>query len=130
MQTGKNYKWFGIFLILVSGLIHLYNAPGELKDAPYLGISFIVFFLGSIIVTIGIYRQSSLWGWGLGGLLAVGGLVGYLVSRTVGLPVSGIEDWGPPNAYLSMGVELLFIFLILRLRPFNFIAKEVGHKTE
>ena len=76
-MTGKKiYNWVGIILILLSGLIHLYNAFGEFQDAPYMGILFFGFFLASIVSAIGIYRGELIWGWALGGFSALGRLLG------------------------------------------------------
>jgi len=126
MQSKGIYKWLGIFFIFVSGLIHLYSAPDELKDTPYMGILFLLFFLGAVISSVGIHRRSALWGWGLGGLLAVGAIVGYLVSRTVGMPAAEVEAWGPPIAYFCFALELLFIVLAIRERPLRSITKGVA----
>jgi len=117
MKTKKLFIWIGIIVILTSGLIHLYNAPGEFQYAPYMGVLFFVFFLGSIVSAIGIYRGELLWGWALGGMLAIGAIVGYLISRTVGMPISGIEDWGPPLAYFSIFLELIFFAPFLESTP-------------
>jgi hypothetical protein len=117
MKNTKLYSWIGIIVILTTGLIHLYNAPGEFQDAPYMGILFFGFFLASIVSAIGIYRGELLWGWILGGLLCIGAIVGYFVSRTVGMPISGIEDWGPPLAYFSILLELIFFGILLRSNP-------------
>jgi hypothetical protein len=117
MKTKKLYSWIGIIVILLSGLIHLYNAPGEFQDAPYMGVLFFAFFLGSIVSAIGIYRGELLWGWSLGGLLAIGAIIGYLISRTVGMPISGIEDWGPPLAYFSIFLEFIYFTPFLGTNP-------------
>lgn len=111
MKKTKLYKWIGIIVILVAGLIHLYDAPGEFQDAPYMGILFFAFFLGSIVSAVGIYRGELLWGWALGGLLSIGAIIGYLVSRTVGIPVSGVENWGPLLAYFSIFLEVIYFIL-------------------
>jgi hypothetical protein len=123
MKSKDLISWVGIVMILVTGLIHLYNAPGEFQDAPYMGILFFVFFLGSIVSAVGIYKGSLLWGWALGAFLAIGAIVGYLLSRTVGMPVSGVEDWGPLNAYIAMALELIFAALFLRLQPLNSLKR-------
>ena len=117
MKIKKLYSWIAIVVILISGVIHLYNAPGEFQDAPYMGVLFFIFFLGSIVSAYGIYRGEFLWGWALGGLLAVGAIVGYLISRTVGMPISGIEDWGPPLAYFSIFLELVFFAPFMISKP-------------
>lgn len=117
MNISKQNKWLGIVVILASGLIHLYDAPGEYGDAPYMGILFYLFFVGSIISAVGIYRGELIWGWLFGGLLSIGAVVGYLISRTVGMPISGIEDWGPPLAYFAIFLELVYFVSLSILKP-------------
>jgi hypothetical protein len=107
-MTVKLGKWMGMIVILISGLIHLFDAPGEFQEVPYMGILFIIFFLGSIVSAIGIYRGELVWGWLLGGALAIGAVIGYVISRTVGMPRMEIEDWGPPLAYLSILLEIIY----------------------
>lgn len=101
-------QWLGIIFIVSSGVIHLFNAPGEYREAPYMGILFYAFFLGSILSAFGIYRGELLWGWAFGAVLSIGAIIGYLLSRTVGLPLMGVESWGPPLAYFSVILELVF----------------------
>jgi hypothetical protein len=119
MRIMKFSVWIGIALIFVTGVIHITMFPAEYKEAPYLGLMFLGAFLGSIIAAIGIYRKQPLWGWGVGALIALGSLVGYVLSRTVGLPVSGVEPWGPALGYLSLVVEILFFLLFIRTPEFN-----------
>ena len=73
-----------------------------------MGVLFFVFFLASIASAIGIYYDRFMWGWILGGLLSLGAIIGYLISRTVGLPISGVEDWGPALAYFSIFLEIVY----------------------
>jgi uncharacterized membrane protein YfcA len=103
----------GISLIVVVGLIHLIDAPGDLQEAPYQGLLFVANFFGALTAAIGIYRGSR-WGWSLGFLVAGGAFVGYVISRTVGLPGLPVEEeWLEPLGLLSLLVEALFIVLCL-----------------
>ena len=122
MFTKKTFSWIGIILILVVGAIHLYLVKDEYVDAAYLGAMFFGAFLSSIFAAIGIYRGNILWGWGLGVLIAVGSLAGYILSRTVGLPISGIEPWGPVIGYLSIILEVAFALQFAMTRPWNRIT--------
>jgi hypothetical protein len=63
----------GISVIVIVGLIHLIDAPGDLQEAPYQGLLFLANFFGALMAAIGIYRGHS-WGWSLGALLAGGPL--------------------------------------------------------
>ena len=109
----------GISLIVVVGLIHLIDAPGDLQEAPYQGLLFLANFFGSLTAAIGIYRCRT-WGWSLGFLVAGGAFLGYVMSRTVGLPGLPVEEeWLEPLGLLSMLVEALFIglYLTIFVRP-------------
>ena len=108
-----------ISLIVVVGLIHLIDAPGDLQEAPYQGLLFLANFFGALAAAIGIQRGHR-WGWLLGVLVAGGAFVGYVISRTVGLPGLPVEEeWLEPLGLLSLVVEGLFagLFLTNFVRP-------------
>jgi hypothetical protein len=104
---------------VVVGLIHLIDAPEDLEEGSYLGFLFLANFLGALVASVGIYRGNR-WGWVLGLLVAGGAFVGYVISRTAGLPGLGVEEeWLEPLGVLSLIVEALFVgvFLAILVRP-------------
>ena len=105
----------GISLIVIVGLIHLINSPGDLEEGAYTGLLYLANFFGALLAAIGIYRGSR-WGWSLGALLSGGAFVMYVISRTVGLPGLPVEaEWLEPLGVLSLLVEALFIGLYLTI---------------
>jgi uncharacterized membrane protein YfcA len=109
----------GISLILVVGLIHLINSPGDLEEGSYTGLLYLANFVGALAAAVGIYRGKR-WGWALGLLVAGGTFAGYVISRTVGLPGLPVEtEWLEPLGVLSLVVEGLFVgvFLAILARP-------------
>jgi hypothetical protein len=103
----------GIALIAVTGLIHLVETPEYLAEMPYIGVLFALSVVGALIAAFGIYRGER-WGWTLGALVAGGSLVGYLLSRTVGLPLfreNTWEEFAEPVGLLSLLVEGLFLVM-------------------
>ncbi|HEY6713922.1 MAG TPA: hypothetical protein VI055_16800 [Rubrobacter sp.] len=109
----------GISLIVVVGLIHLINSPEDLAEGSYTGVLYLANFFGAILAAIGIYRGRS-WGWALGALVSVGAFVGYVISRTIGLPGLPVEEeWLEPLGLLSLLVEALFVglYLTVFVRP-------------
>jgi uncharacterized membrane protein YfcA len=109
----------GISLVVVVGLIHLINSPEDLAEGSYTGVLYLANFFGAILAAIGIYRERS-WGWALGALVSVGAFVGYVISRTVGLPGLPVEEeWLEPLGLLSLLVEALFVglYLTVSVRP-------------
>jgi len=109
----------GICLIVVVGLIHLINSPGDLEEGSYTGLLYLVNFVGALTAAISIYRGRS-WGWSLGALVAGGAFVAYVISRTVGLPGLPVEEeWLEPLGLLSLMVEALFVglYVMVSVRP-------------
>jgi hypothetical protein len=116
--------WTGISSIIVVGLIHLIEAPEELEEATYLGTLFLANFVGALLAAIGIDRNYR-WGWSLGALVAGGAFLGYVLSRTIGLPGMPVEVWLEPLGVLALLVEALFVGLCLTL----FIRPKGGGKN-
>jgi len=109
----------GISLIVIVGLVHLINSPGDLEEGSYTGLLYLANFFGALTAAIGIYRGRS-WGWSLGALVAVGAFVAYVISRTVGLPGLPVEEeWLEPLGLLSLLVEALVVglYLAVLVRP-------------
>jgi hypothetical protein len=110
----KKVMWAGIVLILLTGVIHLIDAPSSFDDATYKGILFVANGIAAAVAGLGIYRGARNWGWGLGLLIAGGSLVGYIISRTVGLPGLGPDDWLEPLGIASLIVEAAYIWFALQ----------------
>ena len=100
----------GAVLILVSGLIHLVLSPEHFEEATYLGRLFLVDFAGAAVAAWGIYRGYR-WGWVLGGLVALGAFVAYLIDGTVGLPGTEGHHFLEPVGVIAKAVEGLFLVL-------------------
>ncbi len=112
--------WLAIFLILQTGLIHLFMAQASYEAAAYLGYLFIANFLVALVAATGMYRQRR-WGWLLGLSLAAASLVGTAWSRTLGLPGVDIEAWSIPWDLTSILVEVGFVGIVL-LQPWRRIT--------
>jgi hypothetical protein len=105
-----------IILILEVGLVHYFTAQHEFEEAALLGYLFMANFLGALLAAYGIYRRQA-WGWWLGLGIALGSLVGYVWSRTAGLPGLEVEAWISPWGGMSLISEALFSLLaVLHLR--------------
>jgi len=112
LTQGKLLTWMGIVLIALEGLIHLLDAPDSFEDATYKGLLFVAIVLGAAVASVGLYRGNR-WGWSFGALIAGSALVGYVISRTTGLPGLPVEEWLEPLGILSLLVEGLFVGLYL-----------------
>jgi len=117
----QTLQWLSVALILGIGLIHLSMVPAEYEEAQYMGLLFAINFLAAIIAALGILRRE-VWGWVLGLVIAAGSIIGYILSRTVGLPGMEIEAWLQPMGLLSLIVEGIFFVLVIMMKPWADLA--------
>ena len=63
------------------------------------------------MAAVGIYRDRADWGWLLGALVAGGAFLGYVISRTVGLPGLPAEPdaWLEPLGVAAVVAEMVFL---------------------
>ncbi len=121
MANPRILLWFGIVLILMIGLIHVIDAKDSFNDAVYKGWLFYANGVGALIAAYGISRKHH-WGWNLGLLIATGSFIGYVMSRTVGLPQIPAEPdaWLEPLGVAALIAEALFVAV--------FIGRGVSHR--
>ncbi|MFN8593046.1 MAG: hypothetical protein U0031_16440 [Thermomicrobiales bacterium] len=113
MMASSWQMFLGIALILATGLIHLAETQEYFGEVKYIGALFALSVVGSVISAVGIARGER-WGWTLGVLVAGGSLVGYLLSRTIGIPMfreNSWEEFSEPMGLLSLAVEALFLIV-------------------
>lgn len=111
-NNSKFVTWTGIVLMALTAIIHFYDAPDALSEIAYKGILFILNGVGAIIAAYGIFRCAG-WGWFLGLLIAGGAFIGYVISRTVGMPGLPVDPWLEPLGILSLIAEGLFVALAI-----------------
>jgi hypothetical protein len=94
-------------------LIHLLELQGKLEETPYLGIGYILLIIASVIAGALLVHGNSRIGWMMSGGAALATLVGYSLTRTVGLPQSSgdIGNWLEPMGLASLFVEGIVVAL-------------------
>ena len=107
----------GISLILMIGLTHMYVFPQHFRTAPYLGLSFAVLFIISLVSAINILRGSRRWGWLPGAVISGIALVSYILSRTLGFPgfPEAQNNWANPPGTVAMAFEAIFILTYISI---------------
>jgi hypothetical protein len=94
-------------------LIHLLELQGKLAEVPYLGVGYIGLIIGSIIAGALLVHGNSRLGWLLAGGAALATLIGFSLTRTVGLPQSSddIGNWLEPMGLASIFIEGIVVAL-------------------
>jgi len=109
----------GIGCLAGVAVTHIADLPDKLEEAHYMAALFVGLIASSLVLAIALavgYRRRLAWR--AGAVLCVLTLIGYVLSRTVGLPQ--LEDhvgmWLDPWGIAACTCEVAFIGLALRAR--------------
>lgn len=93
--------------LLGIALVHLIDLPGKLDETPYLGGAFIALIAASLLLAAVLAVRDLRSAWMAAAGLAAAVVVGYILSRTTGLPASDddIGNWLEPLGLASLFVE-------------------------
>ena len=92
--------------------IHTTELSGKIEETTYLGFGYVLLIAASII-SIVMLAQRDIRGWALGGATALATLVGFVLTRTTGLPGANgdVGNWGETIAVWSLIAEVLVVAL-------------------
>jgi hypothetical protein len=107
----------GIACLFGIAVTHLADLPDKLEEAHYMAALFICLIVASVAVAVALAAGfAPAAAWAAGAVLAALTIVGYVLSRSVGLPQ--IEDhvgmWWDPWGVASIVCEAAFIALAVR----------------
>jgi len=102
----------GVVLLLGIALIHLLDAVDQFHEHTYVFVLYLLLMAGSLAVAAFLLRTDSRLAWSLVTLIAGLTLLGFILSRTTGLPNfdDDIGNWTEPLGLASLfteGVALL-----------------------
>jgi len=95
-------------------IVHLLDTPGKFQETPYLGVMFLGLIAASLLAAELLLRGGGSIGWLAGAGLAGATILGYVVSRTIGLPGAPEDDignWSEPLGMVSLLVEAVVVWL-------------------
>jgi hypothetical protein len=94
-------------LALVAGLAHVPVTPEHLREAPYIGVMFIVLTTACVLLAAAILIVDSVLVWTTLGVTTMVAVVAYAISRTIGLPlmVDDVGNWLEPLGIVSVVTE-------------------------
>lgn len=94
---------------------HIPVIEDHLKEAPYIGVGFALLAVAGIILSVLLLVADTSAAWVSTLVVSALGLVGYLLSRTVGLPPIGddLGNWGEPLGTIAIIAEPLMLVTAL-----------------
>ncbi|MGK0274768.1 MAG: threonine/homoserine efflux transporter RhtA [Ilumatobacter sp.] len=96
--------------LAATAYIHLKEMSSKFAEVPYLGVGY-AFIAAGCFAAIAMIVARNKAGWYLGGATALATFIGFVLTRTVGLPGStdDIGNWGETIAIQSLVAEGLVI---------------------
>jgi hypothetical protein len=107
-STDTRIRHFAAVAAAIVGVIHLVLAPEQLKAEAYVGVLFIVGGLAALYVAVRLWMASDSFAWTLGAIVSACMFVGFILSRTTGLPGFKEPDW-ELSGIVSLIVEATFV---------------------
>jgi hypothetical protein len=103
----------GAVALVGVALIHFLDVFDKFKETPYLGVLYLGSIAGSLVAAALLTRPDARPGWALGGGVAALTFLGYVLSRTTGLPLShgDVGNWLEPLGLASLFVEGLVVVI-------------------
>jgi hypothetical protein len=107
--AGRDGSARGVAAIGLAGvaLIHLLDLPGQLSDTPYMFFLYLALMVASVALAGFLIGTSDTRLWAAATTLSALVIVGYVLSRTTGLPQASddVGNWSEPLGMASLFVE-------------------------
>jgi hypothetical protein len=102
--------------LLAIALIHFLDFFTTIRSDAYVGVLYLALIAGCLVAAGGLLGRKPWRAWMLTGAVAAGPFLGYIVSRSVGLPgaTDNIGNWTEPLGLAALFVEFLVVAISLR----------------
>lgn len=100
--------------LVAIAVIHLLDLPGKLTETPYVGFMYIALIVAAIATAaLLVSRLRARLAWSGTAILAASTFIGYVLSRTTGLPRArgDIGNWFEPLGLASLVIEAGVVLL-------------------
>jgi hypothetical protein len=111
---GLGYRWPVIALLFVASMAHVPMIPEHVHQAPYMGVLFIAFSIGSFsLASLLAWRQAP-WAYPAAGLLCASAILAYAATRLVAFPMlaDDVGAWFEPLGIVSVTAETGVVVMI------------------
>jgi hypothetical protein len=120
-------RTFAAAALAVVGVIHLVLSPEYLSEQAYIGALFIAGGLFLCGLAVALWRADNVPSWLLGALTMAGMGIGFVLSRTTGLPGFHESEW-ELSGIVSLVLEAGFVAAaLIALSPARVTPAPAGH---
>ena len=120
----------GVAAIGLAGVapIHLLDLPGQLSETPYMFFLYLALMVSSVALAGALIRTDDTRVWAAATVLPALVIVGFVLSRTTGLPQSSddIGNWSEPLGMASLFVEGFLVTLGSSVLFGRWMRRETG----
>jgi hypothetical protein len=112
-QAPDGIRWGVIGLLLVAALAHVPVVPDHLREAPYMGVLFILFSVAAFAVATMLAAQPSRVWYLAAVVLCVAAVGAYVATRLIAFPelADDVGAWTEPLGLVSISAESLAALL-------------------
>jgi Na+/proline symporter len=121
-MTSINVTRIGAAAIAGIAAIHLLLAPEYLGEQAYVGVLFLLGAGAGALIAVRLWRGGDPASWALGVAISVGMAIGFVLSRTIGLPGFHESEW-ELSGLISLLLEAGFVTMAiaaLAVGPFQY----------
>jgi len=116
LQSHPLLRASGVVALAGIFYVHLIGVSDKLSEVKYLGVGYILLMIGAAMVAVALAvgnESHHRLAWMTGGALAAATIIGFTLTRTVGLPQSMDDkgNWGEPAGIWSLVAEGAFVVL-------------------
>ena len=103
-MTQSTSRRVAALLLAATGALHLVLVPEYLGEAAYIGVLFALGGIAALVLAARLWRNDDSLAWAAAAALAGGMAVGFVLSRTTGLPGFHETEW-EGSGLLSLALE-------------------------
>src|ERR1700744_1938322 len=107
-------------------IIHVVDLPDTLQETPLIGAGYYVLIAAAVLNAALLISVAHRLVWAFADLVASAAIVGYVLSRTTGLPTDRVDlgNWNCPLGLAALSVEAMIVLLAAwRLAPHRVLSQ-------